>query len=481
MTGYLKFKGNALFAAVVLFFWLFSGGTAMGEEKTAVETTYPSIYTGEKRHELIWEPGSGGLDYLVAAPDMVGPLGASYYFYPSSGCLVIKKGPVTVDLYMDSTRAVINGFESSVPQPPRMVEGVIYLPLNTIAEKMGYEVGYDQAANIFHLAPKTAVPLSEGGASGENPSDVLPSGAVFLDAPAQLSDNGVAVTTSVSGDFNGDGKDETAAIYRSKDEKYGIVVYRAGSSGYKRIWHTEKDFMPSIIRTAEVNGSCVLVTGWDTGLYTGANIEIYSFGKDIPVLLFSKLSNRFETGDFDGDGSTELAVWQTEKDLAQSVSVYKWNGDGFVRSDYCPGYYAGVISYFNDLKNKTADKKPVLYSLAEAYLRNREYNPALGTASEGTATAGNYPDYSRFDGIKGIALTGMGKYREALPYLERALKGIPGPVWPEARFALSQCYLNTGKVERGKFELARSLNEGSDWAGFNSAAAVMKSLKDNED
>jgi tetratricopeptide (TPR) repeat protein len=99
----------------------------------------------------------------------------------------------------------------------------------------------------------------------------------------------------------------------------------------------------------------------------------------------------------------------------------------------------------------------------------------MKVANQGLLLPPGYPADESFKSLIGIALVGLERYSEALPVLDGILAGLPGPVWPEARFALSQCYVKAGQPYRGYLELIRALNESNDWPGYDRALNMLES------
>jgi len=429
------------------------------------EASWPLITVDGAQIDSLWETRSGGFDYLTPVTDLARSTGAEYSFFPGTGGILIKKGGHLLELFIDRKGAVINGAETTLTQPPRSVDGVVYVPLNTVAPALGYSVSYNTKENTFQLSNMPGPPLAQQP-NVIVPGDLLPPGSDFLETGK----------TTKKVDLDGDGKDEYAALYRNNNGKYGVIVYRQESEGFLKLWQKEEEFPPSLLELADLNGGgSELVVGWNFGAAIGSHIEIYSFKDSSADLLFSGMYHSFEQGDFDGDGKNEFALWQRDYGDTYSIPVFKWNGKMFAPVEYLPGYYKKVVDYYQSLSPKASINRSVQYYLAEAYLRSGEFDLALKTAGEGINIPQSHPSNSDFQRLKGLALVGLERHTEALPYLELSLKGFPGPVWTEARFALSRCYVKTGASARGRLEMIRALNEGNQWQGYQRALEIFKS------
>ena len=438
---------------------------AMTSYGASREASWPLITVDGAQVDSLWETRSGGFDHLTPVTDLARSTGAEYSFFPGTGGILIKKGDHLLELFIDRKGALINGAETTLTQPPRSADGVIYVPLNTVASALGYSVSYNTKENTFHLSNIPGSPLAQQP-KVKVPGDLLPSGSEFLETDK----------TTKKGDLDGDGKDEYSALYRNNNGKYGVIVYRQESEGFLKLWQKEEEFPPSLLELADLNGGgSELMVGWNFGAAIGSHIEIYSFKSGSADLLFSGMYHRFEQGDFDGDGINEFALWQRDFGDTYSIPVLKWNGTMFTPVEYLPGYYKKVVGYYQSLAPKASQNRSVQYYLAEAYLRSGEFNLALKTAAEGINLPQSHPSNADFQRLKGLALVGLERHTEALPYLELSLKGFPGPVWTEARFALSRCYVKNGEPARGHLEMIRALNEGNQWQGYQRALETLKS------
>ena len=449
----------------------FQSIVSASEGKSEVNNTRPSIYLDGLQYQALYDPRSGGLDYLIAVTDIARCTGAVYQFYPGGGEVIINKGDKTLQLFMDSQRAFINGRETAILQPPRTEDGVIYVPLSLTATSLGYTVKAERPGPKFSLY---SPPLKEGSQESrpvKSPADFLPAGAEFVAIPSASEE------ITKNADLDGDGNIEYAAFYKGPADKSGIILYRQINNQYIKIWQKEGFFNPQYLDMVDLTGGGPsLAVGWSLGEPLGLCLEIYQLKENTPALLYSNLYNRFEPGDFDGDGKNEFALWQRDAGETYETTVYKWDGKSFKPLEYCPGYYVRVADYYGKLSETIFDKRPLYYRIAEVNLRAKKFDQALKYSFMGMNLPSDYPANSSFQSLRGLALTGLGKYPEALPLLTSAAEGFPGPVWPQSRYALALCYIKTGNENRGNLELVRAVNEGNDWPGFGIALSLLENI-----
>lgn len=68
-----------------------------------------------------------------------------------------------------------------------------------------------------------------------------------------------------------------------------------------------------------------------------------------------------------------------------------------------------------------------------------------------------YPHVARFEGATGVALAGLGRYREAEGHLRRAVEGLPGPDGAVMRLNLAGALIEEGRLADGVAEVRRAL------------------------
>lgn len=140
----------------------------------------------------------------------------------------------------------------------------------------------DIAAFYDHGNSQTSLFLWYGGATG---SELTYTSAVWTSS----SYNGTRITGKVtSGDYNGDGRDDVAVFYDYQNSKTGIFVWRGvtASNGL------------SILSTLPV---------WESTTFAA-----------------SSLTNRVTSGDYNGDGRDDIAVFYNYGN--NQTGIFKWNG-----------------------------------------------------------------------------------------------------------------------------------------------------------
>lgn len=68
-----------------------------------------------------------------------------------------------------------------------------------------------------------------------------------------------------------------------------------------------------------------------------------------------------------------------------------------------------------------------------------------------------YPSVARFEGATGVALAGLGRYREAEGHLRRAADGLPGEAGAVMRLNLAGALIEVGRLAEGVAEVRRAL------------------------
>lgn len=462
---------RAVFLALILCMVFLAHPASAGTGKTG--SAGITIMVDGTVMKTLWKIRPGVRDHLVPLADFARHAGAAYSFYPGSGVIVISKGDRVLELCMDRARALINGSEFTLGQPPGTSDGVIYVPLGATASALGYSVSVQGKNSIYLTYGPPGKRPHPNSPSVSSVSRLLPPGSELIKADG--GGEGMAGETVIKGDADGDGSDEYAALYRKNDGKYGVMLYRAQDGRYSKIWLKEEDSPPSLLELKDFNGGgSELLVGWNFGEPLGSYLEIFTFRGGAPELLYGGLYHRLDLGDFDGDGYPEFAAWQKDAGSTYSVELFKWDGGMFSPQEYQPRYYSGVVDYYKGINVSPGQKRAVRYYLAEAYLRSREFSLALQAAEEGLLHNPDHITNSHFYKLKGLALAGLERYDEALPYLRKSLEGRPGPVWPEARYALSRCYIKKGDIYRGRLELARALNEGNRWQGYERAREALR-------
>lgn len=452
------------------FLVLLSSAAAAAEKAPGVNTGGGrSINVNGKSFTLLYPSRPAGADLYVALCDFSLITGCTYRTYPGSGVISIKSGARCLDLVTGSPGAEINGRRAAVSPAPAEVDGTVYIPFKFSASGLGYSVTSGDG-NSFILDYNHYIKITPGPIS-DNLNDFLPRGADLLTPSANDPSD---TADLVSADLDGDGRAEYASLYRGIGNKYGLLLYTGQKDQYQRLWQKNEFFAPDFLGADSFGGSLpFLLTGWNMGDPLGSYLEIYSLEDGGLDVLYTGLYHKIKIGDFDSDGSNELALWQKDQGDTYSITVLKWNGSRFAPLEFCPGYYEKVLEYYGSLPAGAAQARALYYRKAEAGLKAKRFDQAIKNSIDGMYLPPGYPSNETFQGLRGMALVELNRCADALPLLQSALGSFPGPVWPEVRFALARCYFDTGSPDRGLLELSRAVSEGNDWPGFDRAYQML--------
>jgi hypothetical protein len=419
--------------------------------------------------KLLFPTRPAGSDLYMALCDFSGITGCTYEAHPVTGALTIRKGLRYLELAVNSPKAVINDRTATVSPPPAEVDGIVYVPFKYTAGGLGYSVG-SSGDNALTLAHNPFIKINRAAPSGSI-NDFLPRGAEFV-APPQ---NTTAETDRyVSKDLDGDGNEEHASFYKTNGGKYGLLLFGGREDSYTRLLQKEDFFIPDYLGTGLFDKSKpFLLAGWNLGDPLGSILEIYALSDSGLDIVYTGMYHKIEMGDFDSDGTDELALWQKDLGETYQITVLKWNGSRFAPLEFCPGYYEKVLKYYNLQPAGLSPARALNFRKAEAALRAGRPDLAIKHSTDGMYLPRDYPGDQTFQGLKGIALVAAKQYAEALPLLKAALGERGGTVWPGARVALAQCYFAAGASERGLVELGRAVSQGNDWAGFEDACKML--------
>ncbi|OBR66386.1 hypothetical protein A7K91_24530 [Paenibacillus oryzae] len=90
---------------------------------------------------------------IVMAPmkDVLDVLGVTSVYETKSGTIIIRDLDVTVSISVGGTKAIVNGATLQAPAAPAVKNGVVYIPVRFIAEKLFIDVSWDAAKNAVKL------------------------------------------------------------------------------------------------------------------------------------------------------------------------------------------------------------------------------------------------------------------------------------------------------------------------------------------
>ena len=455
----------------LIFLLIFSSAAAAAEKAPGVNAGDGRyIIVNGKIFTLLYPSRPAGSDLYVALCDFSMITGCTYRTYPGSGSISLIKGARRLDLVIGSPRANIKGRLATVSPVPAEVDGTVYIPLKFSASCLGYSVSSGDG-NSFHFDYNQYIKIPPGPSTGKL-NDFLPLGAELVPAPSANSPSDTA--DPVSADLDGDGNTEYASFYRGIGNKYGLLLYNGTKDQYNRLWQKNEFFAPDFLGADSFGESRpFLLAGWNMGDPLGSYLEIYSLEDSGLDVLYTGLYHKIQIGDFDTDGSNELALWQKDQGDTYGVTVLKWNGGRFTPMEFCPGYFEKVSEYYGSRPEEPAPARALYYRKAEAFLKSGSFDLAIKNSLDGMHLPPGYPSSQTFQGLRGMALVEINRSADALPLLQSALGSFPGPVCPELRLALARCYLDSGRPDRGLLELSRALSEGNDWPGFDRAYQML--------
>lgn len=464
----MSFK-KYIFFTCLAFLFLFPSVAPAADNDSQENVKGYSLKINGRDVSLLYPPRPVGSEFYLALCDFSVITGCTFEVYPGSGAISIKNGLRYLDLSINSPKAIINDHLANVPAPCE-VDGILYIPFKSTAAGLGYSVSSSDS-NALSLSYNSYINIKRDS-SAESTNDFLPRGAEFITVPAS---GGQAEKTSyLSSDLDGDGIEEHASFYRENGGRYGLLLFAGKEKSYTRLWQKQELFAPDLLAAGRFDSRRnFLLAGWNLGEPLGSSLEIYSMTESGLDIVYTGLYHKIDIGDFDGDGSDELAIWQQDVGETYNISVLKWNGSRFDHLESCPGYFEKIMDYYNLLPKGTSPARALLFRKAEVSMRAVKPDLAIKYSYDGMYLPQDYPENQIFQGLRGIAMVSLKKYDEALPLLKAALGDQSGTVWPEARLALARCYLETGATGRGLLELGRSVSVGNDWAGFASACQLL--------
>ena len=206
-----------------------------------------------------------------------------------------------------------------------------------------YDYSYEESGKS-----KIFVFLSTGSAFGSAPQTWFSTGGF---PASKVADRFVA------GDFNGDGKDDIAALFDYSFQAAGrskmFVFKSTGSSfgSWPQTWFSSDDFTASKVtgrfvagdfnedgkddiaamfdRSAEESGKCTIYVFPSTGSSFSSAPQDWFTNGGFPS---SKVTNRFTAGDFDGDGDDDIGVmfdYSFQATGNSKIFVFKSSGSSF--------------------------------------------------------------------------------------------------------------------------------------------------------
>ncbi|MDI6906696.1 MAG: tetratricopeptide repeat protein [Thermoanaerobacterales bacterium] len=328
-------------------------------------------------------------------------------------------------------------------------------------------------------------PFLPEGARLEKPSDM--DGDQRLDLPAVQA-----------ADLTGDGQPEIIAGYRpgaptSEDGpqpsagSVGALVLRADGEKWEKVWQREGfGYVLGRLQAIDITGDGCneLLVGGVIGISAGAGLEILSWdGRGLKTIArtgYHRLDIEDMPGIYGRDGKPELATWSKDTGPAMMVEVRRWDGQKLVPAgDVYGTYFPKVVTYYQEWVKKMPEAAFLWYYLADARVKAGDPQGALEAVDKGLAVLAEsgYPERERFLLVRGRALAGLGRHRDAVTVYTGLIgrwDGTPGrldqgglaPVRrmaAKAYYGRGEAYLALGDEARARADWERARELDKDW------------------
>lgn len=246
----------------------------------------------------------------------------------------------------------------------------------------------------------------------------------------------------VAGDFNGDGKDDVATMYDYSDNRPKIHVFKSNgnSFGDYETWFTSTGtFIPNSVSqrftAGDFNGDGKddIAAMYDYAdntmkilvfISTGTSFNYWTswYTESTPGhYLAESVTGRFAAGDYNNDGKDDIAAMYAYSSGATRIHVFKSNGSSFGNyetwyTQNTPGYYKTekVIDRFaaGDYNNDGKDDIATMYDYGDKTMQIHVFSSTGTTFNNWQAwrvhsTAGSY-DPSRTSGFVAGDINGDG-------------------------------------------------------------------------
>lgn len=223
----------------------------------------------------------------------------------------------------------------------------------------------------------------------------LPKGTVFYYPNAPVGTDAV-----LSGDLDGDGKEEITVFYKDKKDQVSAFVLKREKDNWKKIF-AKKESVHEIswVSLSDItgDGKKELLIGWKQGISAGNLLEIYTW-EDNKLKELSKLNyHELEIIQFENDPKTKLALWR--KDIADvyNVELVEWKDESFVpnKANYS-SYFPKVVEYYKHRIEEMPEAAFYWYYLADAYRKSNQSDLASYAIKKGITLNPSYPSYEDF-------------------------------------------------------------------------------------
>jgi hypothetical protein len=445
-------------------FFLFAGqakadvGSTDIKHESAEQQIY-KIYTEEQQPVYLhWPVMTEGRDIMVPAPDLAVALKAGFRYFQGNGRVEFSRQNKKVTIKVDPEPA---GGAFCSP------EGVVYVPLTPVISGLGGAVSRSVESGEANILFK------------QKQNDTMAPAFPMVNALEDMLPPGCQLTNEyaagVAADVDGDGLTEKFLNYKTITGSAGVMVYREMDEKFQKVWQVAGDGEIRDVIVTDLNGGgAELLICRQDAEYFGLVVNVYSWQEGLPGLIFANSSSSIETGDFDGDGTNEFALWSEDMKGTYAIEVYKWDGEGFSHNETYPDYFKKVAQYYNEQLIKQPGNKAIIYYLADALLRSGDTRTALDLASRGAGIIDSYPTWQHFQRLRGDAMFRDGSFKEAADAYQRALSGAAEQsMWPGALYNQALCYKNMGNDSLAFTKISAALSQGNDWPAFSRALETL--------
>lgn len=126
----------------------------IGKSKTLLQGIRAKVYVNEKRIDFTNAPLIYENTSLVPLRDLVKALGASMSYDQNTGTIGVTKGSFKVTLTIGSSTVFYNGKSETAATPPKIINGITYVPAQVIVKGLGAGMDYDSNDLSFKITIK---------------------------------------------------------------------------------------------------------------------------------------------------------------------------------------------------------------------------------------------------------------------------------------------------------------------------------------